>query len=264
MATRVVPIAALSDNYMYLIIDQKTSTAAVIDPVDPSAVLAAVRKEDVKLTTILTTHNHWDHAGGNQKMRKACNSITAVYGGTGDRAEAVTSEVGDGDTIQLGSTTISVLFTPCHTPGHVCYVCPGHVFTGDTMFVGGCGNFNRGTPSQMVAAFDKILALPNDTKVWVGHEYTLNNLKFASFADPENKRVQEKLKWASGITSIHQGGSGTIPSTIADEKATNPFARLSSPAIEAFTSSSDPVESMRLVRKGKDDWGRAQRAKANV
>ena len=131
------------------------------------------------------------------------------------------------------------------------------------MFVGGCGNFNTGSPAQMVAAFDKILALPDDTKVWVGHEYTLTNLKFAAFCDPDNAAVQAKLKWASGVSSIHAGGTGTIPSTIGAEKETNPFARLSAPAIQSFVGiQDDRTEIMRLVRKGKDDWGRAQRARA--
>ncbi len=155
---------------MYLVIDAASGKAGVVDPVDPKAVMEAATKEGVQITAILTTHSHWDHAGGNEQLVKLCPTITDVYGGVGDGVPAVTQEVNDGSVITLGETKIQVLFTPCHTAGHVCYYSSGHVFTGDTLFVSGCGNFNKGSPEQMADAFDKLLALPNETLVWVGHE----------------------------------------------------------------------------------------------
>jgi hydroxyacylglutathione hydrolase len=265
MSIRVVPVPALDDNYMYLVIDTATNNAGVVDPVDPAAIQQAATDNNATITSILTTHSHWDHDGGNIKLVDQCSTITAVYGGNGDGVKACTHEVGEGDEFFIGETKVQVLFTPCHTPGHVCYfVDEKHVFTGDTLFISGCGNFNAGTPEQMASAFDKLMNLPDATQVWVGHEYTATNCKFACFLEPDNEQARERMEWAlqPQQTSIHKGGTGTIPSTIAQEKACNPFARLSVPKIVEFCGNcSDRSETMRLVRKGKDDWGRSQRSK---
>lgn len=255
----VIPVPALQDNYMYLIVDNETKQAAVVDPVDTDAIQKAAADNSAVITTILTTHNHWDHSSGNIKLHKAVSSIERVYGGVGDDVPGATHEVGDGDVFTIGKkTSVKVLFTPCHTPGHVCYhVDDAHVFTGDTMFISGCGNFNTGTPLQMTEAFDKILSLPDHTKVWVGHEYTAKNCAFACFCEPNNENLKKRHEWAKGMGSMHTGGKGTIPSTIAEEKAHNPFARIDHPDIMRFCGPCDDRhERMRLVRKGKDDWGR--------
>lgn len=245
---------------MYLIIDNESKTAAVVDPYDTSAIQKAAADNNVTITTILTTHNHWDHSGGNVKLVKEVSAIDRVYGGKGDDVPACTHEVGDGDTFTIGSKTqVKVLFTPCHTQGHVCYyVDNAHVFTGDTMFVSGAGNFNTGTPKQMMEAFDKILGLPNSTQVWVGHEYTAKNCAFACYCEPSNKEVEERLEWAKARGSMHSGGKGTVPSTVEMEKACNPFARIDQTSVMEFCGEcgDDRNERMRLVRKGKDDWGR--------
>ena len=249
MPVRVVPVPALEDNYMYVLIDEETKQCGVVDPVDASAMITAAEREGATITAILTTHSHWDHAGGNVELKKRCASVEVVYGGAGDGVAGCTKELNDGDTFALGNSTVQVLSTPCHTAGHICYLVDGNVFTGDTMFVSGCGNFNSGTPAQMAQAFQKLLALPDDTKVWVGHEYTCKNCRFALFAEPDNAEIQRRLKWAE---SCH---SWTVPSTIGDEKRCNPFARLGSlPMFE--NEPGGPAERMRLVRKAKDDWGR--------
>lgn len=256
----VVPVPALQDNYMYLIIDNESGQAAAVDPVDVDAIQKAASDNKATITTILTTHGHWDHAGGNLKLLRAVSTIDRVYGGNGDSIPGCTHEVGDGDDFALGTNTrVKVLFTPCHTPGHVCYyVDDGHVFTGDTLFVSGAGNFNTGTPAEMTEAFDKILGLPDDTKVWVGHEYTARNCAFACFCEPNNDEVKKRFEWARKRGSIHAGGEGTVPSTIAAEKACNPFARLDQSNVMEFCGMCDDrVERMRLVRKGKDNWGRS-------
>jgi len=244
---------------MYLVIDLASNLAGVVDPVDPAAICAAAAAVGATIDCVLTTHSHWDHAGGNVELLAARPSIRC-YGGRGDGVAGCTDEVDDGREIALGASTIRVLSTPCHTPGHVCYAVGGNVFTGDTMFVSGAGNFNAGTPAQMAAAFEKILALPDATKIWCGHEYTCKNCRFALYAEPDNADVRARLAWAESAGSLHAGGSGTVPSTVADEKRCNPFARLDAAAIVTFVGGfADRAERMRLVRKAKDDWGRGLR-----
>ena len=259
---RGVVVPALEDNYMYLIIDTATNQAGVVDPVDPAAIQQAAADNNATIVAILTTHSHWDHHGGNIQLLKECSTIKECYGGKGDGVDGVTKEVDDDSTFAIGETNFRVLFTPCHTPGHVCYVADDcHVFTGDTLFVSGCGNFNTGTAAQMTAAFDKILSLPEHTQVWVGHEYTEKNCRFACYAEPNNDDIAKRLTWAQSMTSVHKGGKGTVPSTIAIEKRCNPFARIdtSSKIMEFCGRCTDRSERMRLVRKGKDDWGRGLR-----
>lgn len=244
---------------MYLIIDNETQQAAAIDPIDVDAIQATALTANATITTILTTHNHWDHSGGNLKLISSTPTIDRVYGGVGDGVPGCTHEVTDGSTFLIGAkTNVSVLFTPCHTQGHVCYyVDNAHVFTGDTLFVSGAGNFNTGTPKQMTQAFDKILKLPDSTNVWVGHEYTAKNCAFACFCEPNNEEIKKRLAWAKSRGSIHAGGRGTIPTTIGKEKACNPFARIDVMSVMEFCGPCDDrSERMRLVRKGKDDWGR--------
>eukprot|EP01127_Copromyxa_protea_P017985 TRINITY_DN5562_c1_g1_i1.p1 TRINITY_DN5562_c1_g1~~TRINITY_DN5562_c1_g1_i1.p1 ORF type:complete len:271 (-),score=48.11 TRINITY_DN5562_c1_g1_i1:41-826(-) len=256
----VVAVLVLSDNYSYILVDEATKTAAVIDPVEPEKVLARAKELGVEVTTVLTTHSHWDHAGGNTKISELLPTGTRIIGGKGDNAEAVTQEVGEGDIIELGELKIQTIYTPCHTPGHVCFYIPGTesaagaVFTGDTMFVGGCGNFNAGTPKQMYEnMLLKLGKLPSNTNVYVGHEYTVRNLQFGLYAEPNNERLKEKLAWAENQRSK---GLPTIPSTIGDEWATNPFMRIGEDTIKQFTGTEDLVEGMREVRKLKDVWGR--------
>jgi hydroxyacylglutathione hydrolase len=264
MSVRVVPVPALDDNLMYMVIDTATNLCGVVDPVDPVAIQQAASEQGATIVCILTTHSHWDHDGGNIKLAEQCSTIKTIYGGLGDGVAGCTKEVGENDEFTIGETTVRVLFTPCHTPGHVCYLVGDlHVFTGDTLFVSGCGNFNQGTPEQMTSAFDKLMGLPNSTQVWVGHEYTKTNCNFACFIEPNNVKVAERLQWATGQTSIHNGGTGTVPSTIGAEKSCNPFCRLDTRQIMEFCGNCEPrSERMRLVRKGKDDWGAARRREA--
>jgi len=247
MRVRVLP--ALADNYMYLVIDEKSKEAAIVDPVEPQSVVKAVEEENVKLTAILTTHHHWDHAGGNEKMAAAVSGLT-VYGGD-DRIGALNKKVAHGDLISVGGIRFRCLFTPCHTSGHICYYADaqdeeGAVFTGkqthmcvlnshvtyagDTLFLGGCGRFFEGTAGQMHKALVQELGqLPdqtvrhtrmhvtydalNEQRVYFGHEYSVSNLKFALHVEPENESVKEKLHWCKKQRA-KQPPMPSTPSTI--------------------------------------------------
>ncbi|XP_016045896.1 hydroxyacylglutathione hydrolase, mitochondrial isoform X3 [Erinaceus europaeus] len=255
---RVELLPALTDNYMYLIIDEDTKEAAVVDPVQPQKVVETVRKHGVKLTTVLTTHHHWDHAGGNEKLVKLQPGLK-VYGGD-DRIGALTHRATHLSTLQVGSLHVKCLWTPCHTSGHVCYFVskPNSsespaVFTGDTLFVAGCGKFYEGTADEMFKALLEVLGrLPPDTRVYCGHEYTVNNLKFARHVEPHNTAIQEKLAWAKEKYSL---GEPTVPSTIAEELTYNPFMRVSrEKTVQQHAGESDPVTTMRAIRKEKDQF----------
>lgn len=249
-------LSALEDNYMYLIIDEKTKDAAVVDPVNPDKVLSAVKDEGVNLSKVLTTHHHYDHAGGNKDLAQKCKGL-AVYGGD-DRIDALTDKVTNGSQFKIGSLSVKCLFTPCHTKGHICYfVQPEEtdkdpvVFTGDTLFIAGCGRFFEGTPVQMYNALVKSLgSLPHNTKVYCGHEYTVNNLKYARHAEPDNVHVVEKLKWAEEQRSK---GLPTVGlSTIGDEFKFNPFMRVEEKTLQLKTKTQSPVETMGHLRAEKD------------
>ncbi|XP_037084053.1 hydroxyacylglutathione hydrolase, mitochondrial-like isoform X2 [Pollicipes pollicipes] len=254
MRVRIIP--ALQDNYMYLLVDEKTKQAAVVDPVEPDSVRSAVKEEGVQLTTVLTTHHHWDHAGGNEKLASHEAGL-AVLGGD-DRIGALTRRVGHGDKLTVGSLKIECLFTPCHTSGHICFFVKGDdgqppaVFTGDTLFQGGCGRFFEGTADQMYAALVETLgSLPGETQVFCGHEYTLQNLKFAQHVEPNNEDIKSRVDWAR---SQREKEEPTVPSTIALEKLINPFCRVHEASVQAHAGTSEPVPTMAALRREKDDF----------
>uniref|UniRef100_W8B4Y8 hydroxyacylglutathione hydrolase n=2 Tax=Ceratitis capitata TaxID=7213 RepID=W8B4Y8_CERCA len=255
MHIKVLP--ALQDNFMYLIIDNTTKEAAIVDPVDPESVLEAVRAENVQLTKVLTTHHHWDHAGGNEKLVKLFGKPLTVYGGD-DRIGALTNKVKQDDSITIGNLKVSCLFTPCHTTGHICYFVESPtgddrvVFTGDTLFQGGCGRFFEGTPDQMYSALcEKLSSLPEDTKVFCGHEYTLQNMAYARHVEPMNDRIMKRIEWAKLRRATK---SPTVPSTIGEEKSWNPFMRVHEPNVQKHAGEKDPIKTMGSLRKEKDNF----------
>ncbi|XP_075230781.1 hydroxyacylglutathione hydrolase tenzing norgay isoform X2 [Lycorma delicatula] len=253
MKVKILP--ALQDNYMYLIVDESTKEAAIVDPVEPDTVINAVQEEGVHLKSVLTTHHHWDHAGGNKKLVSKVPGLT-VYGGD-VRVDALTNKVCDGDKINIGNLQVNCMFTPCHTSGHICYFIkpddqPGAVFTGDTLFIAGCGKFFEGTPAEMYRALiDKLGSLPNDTKVFCGHEYTVSNLKFAQTVEPGNTAILDKLQWANSMRADQQP---TVPSTIGEEKETNPFMRVAEKSFQKLANAEDPVAIMGFIRRTKDNF----------
>jgi len=255
---RILPIPVLSDNYSYLIIDDANKIAAVVDPAEPEKVIKAAEKEGVTIQMVLTTHHHWDHAGGNEQFKKL-QPQSKIIGGD-DRIACLDQKVTEGTILQIGGLKIEVLFTPCHTTGHVLYFVkdettvatqqqPPALFSGDTLFIAGCGRFFEGTAEQMFKALCVSIArLPTETHVYCGHEYTVKNLEFVLHVDPENQAAQQKFEWAKQCRSKNEF---TIPSTLAEELTYNPFMRVNQPKFLEKMGYDDPIKLMSYLRKRK-------------
>ena len=254
---KIIQIPLLRDNYGYLIVCEKTKNAAIIDPSEADPVLARIDQEQVSLQAILNTHHHRDHTGGNEGIlakRKA-----EVYGHKSDsgRIHGLSRGVDEGDEIQIGELKGTVLFIPGHTTGHVAYLFENNLFCGDTLFTAGCGRLFEGTPEQMHASLKKLMALPDNTKVYCGHEYTESNLRFAMSVEPKNPKLASRFERVQGLRAR---GTSTVPSTIEEEKQTNPFLRWNSKEIQAHvkaahaTTRLDPVSVFAAVRKMKDSF----------
>ncbi|XP_011407369.2 PREDICTED: hydroxyacylglutathione hydrolase, mitochondrial-like [Amphimedon queenslandica] len=250
-------IPALKDNYMYLLVDEETKESAVVDPVEPEKVLELVKEEQVKLTTVLTTHHHWDHAGGNEKLLNLIPSGLTVCGND-DRIAGLNRRVSTNDKIKVGSLTVTAYETPCHTTGHICFYVNSNdnsskaVFTGDTLFVSGCGRFFEGTAQQMYHALIEVLAeLPPETQVYCGHEYTVKGLAYSQHVEPGNQAAADKLVWAK---AKREAGEPTVPSTIGEELTYNPFMRVREASVQAHAKATDPISTMAYLRKEKDSF----------
>ena len=227
-SVHVTIIPCLKDNYAYLVTCQETNLAAIVDPSEANPVLAAIETTGVELAAIWNTHHHWDHTGGNAGLLAVYPEL-AVAGHASDkgRIPGQTLFLEANDTVSLGRHTASVFHIPGHTTGAISYYLDGKVFTGDTLFYGGCGRLFEDTPAIMFESLVVQLKgrLPEDTLVYCGHEYTVNNLRFAASVEPGNEAIKETLSWA-----LEQRAHGlpTIPSTMAIEAAVNPFLRAAS------------------------------------
>jgi hydroxyacylglutathione hydrolase len=217
----------LQDNYGFLLHDAEAAVTAAIDTPDADAILAALAERGWQLTHILNTHHHSDHAGGNValKQRTGCRIV-------GPRADAaripgIDVQVGDGDSFELGSHRVEVLDTPGHTRGHIVYWLPDDdaAFVGDTLFAMGCGRLFEGTPAQMWSSLQKIVRWPDSTRLYCAHEYTQANGRFALTVEPENRALADRVQH---VARLRAAGRPTIPTTVALEKATNPFVRAAS------------------------------------
>ena len=236
----IVTVPQLSDNYAYLVIDDASKECAVVDCAEADAVIAAAKSHSAKIVAVLTTHWHGDHSGGNEGIAAKVPGIK-IYGARaeGGRIPALTNPVAEGDQLRIGALQGLVIGIPAHTNGHVAYYFPAlaAVFTGDTMFIAGCGRVFEGNAATMVASLKKLAALPDNTQVYCGHEYTEKNLRFALTLEPGNQALQAKHEWS---LKTRAAGKFTVPSTIGDEKKTNPFLRIDSAELRANLKKRDP------------------------
>jgi hydroxyacylglutathione hydrolase len=255
----VVPVPQLADNYAYLVINAASRQAAVVDCAEAPAVLAEVERRGVRLVAVLATHHHFDHVGGNLDLLAALPDLS-VYGSAADapRIPGITNRVKDGDDVAVAGVRGRIIFIPAHTSGHVAYHFPAErtVFTGDTLFAAGCGRLFEGDAAQMMASLGKLAGLPAETRVYCGHEYTEKNLRFAATLEPRNRAVTDKL---AAVQALRREGKPTVPTTIADERATNPFLRIDSSELAASVRervpdvpAGDPVALFAAVRALKD------------
>ncbi|KAM0801303.1 hydroxyacylglutathione hydrolase [Usnea florida] len=241
-----------SNNYAYLVKDDKTNDAVIIDPANPPEVAPVVKEQidagEINLTAIMNTHHHWDHAGGNKKMLAQFKD-TPVIGGKD--CEACTRTPKHEETFKIGSgIKVTALHTPCHTQDSICWFMEDGaekvVFTGDTLFIGGCGRFFEGTPAEMHTALNKTLsALPNDTRVYPGHEYTKQNVKFLVTV-----LQTEAVKKLQSYAENNEQTQGKF--TIGDEKEYNVFMKVNDPTVQKATGKTDAVDVMGALREMKN------------
>ena len=230
------PVRAFADNYVWTL--RRGSRAAVVDPGDAAPVLAYLRAEKLQLSAILNTHHHADHVGGNVEL--LAHYKVPVYGPRDERISTVTHRVGEGERFTLPDFDIEfqVFEIPGHTRTHIAFYGDGMLFCGDTLFACGCGRLFEGTPAQMHASLGKLAALPGDTQVYCGHEYTLANIAFARVVEPDNEAL---LKREFAEREKRGRNLPTVPSTIALERATNPFMRSEIPAVVAAANKRSPT-----------------------
>lgn len=256
---KIIRIPVLSDNYIFLMLDLERKIAAVVDPAEAAPVLAELARHQVELVAIFNTHHHGDHVGGNKELSAAFPDL-CVYGGAEDRGRIPGQQVYlvDGDLVEFGDRIGTVLFIPGHTRAHIAYYfppieddTPGDLFCGDTIFAGGCGRLFEGTPAQMVGSMTKLRHLPDDTRIWCAHEYTLGNLKFAVTVDPNNQELQQRLV---DVTAARSNLVPTVPTLLGIEKRTNPFLRWDVAALQASVASNDAVETFARIRGRKDQF----------
>ncbi|NXK80437.1 PNKD hydrolase, partial [Amazona guildingii] len=233
---KILPIPVLSNNYSYLVIDTSSGSAAAIDPSDPLAVQAAIEKEGVILEAIFCTHKHWDHSGGNAELCQQ-HSSCKVYGSALDSVPDLTNPLTDREKVSVGCLTFQALATPGHTVGHMVYVLDGEpfggppcLFSGDLLFLSGCGRLFEGSAETMLASLDLAMGLGKDTLLWPGHEYALECLTFASLLELDNPALDQKCQW---VMQQRQEKRITCPSTLGEEQTYNPFLRTHQPELHA-------------------------------
>jgi hydroxyacylglutathione hydrolase len=248
----ITTIATLADNLTYLVDDG--SSAVVVDPGEASPVLRRLAERSLRLLAVLTTHAHFDHTGGSDELARAtgCDVVADVFG-------SVREATGSGFSFTYGPFTFSVLWTPGHSDDSLCYYLPasdsfpGVMFTGDTLFVGGCGRMFTRNPEMMWSSLQLLAALPPQTLVYCGHDYSLENYEFAVTIEPGNEAVKSRLE---EIRSLVESGRFTVPSTLQQELDTNPFLRACTPEMKQALGmpGATDVEAFAALRRMKDSF----------
>jgi hydroxyacylglutathione hydrolase len=251
----LIPLPAFEDNYIWVLHNGRHAIA--VDPGDPVPLIAFLDAHQLALTAVLITHHHRDHTGGNATLRQRYDC--AIYAPDNPRIPAVTHTLRGGDTLDIVELGLhfEVLATPGHTLDHISYVGQGCLFCGDTVFGCGCGKLFEGSPAMMAASLDALLALPDATRVCCAHEYTLSNIDFAKTIAGDNPALLERER---ADRDLRAHGRPTLPSTLALEKATNPFLRFHEPDMTAFAAHylnrphPAPAEVFGAIRAAKDAW----------
>lgn len=255
---QVTPVRAFSDNYIWLMrAPAQPDAAVVVDPGDDRPVEDALRAAGLRLAAILVTHHHWDHIGGVAALAQRHGAI--VYGPAREQMPCAVRAVDDGGkaTLENLGLEFDVMAVPGHTLGHIAYVGHGALFCGDTLFSAGCGRLFEGTPEQMLDSLDRIAALPDPTRVYCAHEYTLSNLRFAAAVEPGNADVAAAI---DDVRQLRERDEVTLPSTLGRERLINPFLRSRVPAVRAAaeheTGHALPaaVDVFAAVRRWKDGF----------
>jgi hydroxyacylglutathione hydrolase len=234
MKIKIIP--CLQDNYSYLIIDEKKNTACVVDPSEADPIIKILEKDKIKLECILNTHHHYDHVGGNQKLKKKYGARVFGFEGDKERIPGIDVLLNDQEIWKYENFVAKIIHIPGHTLGHICFYFykEQSIFTGDTLFSLGCGRIFEGTYSQMFNSLMKLKELHQDTKVYCGHEYTKKNSDFCITHDTNNKNLKAKI---NNINMMLKNGMPTIPSTIKNELECNIFLRSSN--VDTFSKLRD-------------------------
>jgi hydroxyacylglutathione hydrolase len=237
----IVRIPALSDNYIWLVHEPESGETMVVDPAVADPVLAEASRRGWKIGHIWNTHWHPDHTGGNAAIKAATDALVTGPAAEAARIPTLDRPVCEGDRVRLGALEAAVLEVPAHTAGHIAYhfASDDVLFIGDTLFAMGCGRLFEGTAAQMYANMARLAALPPETRAYCAHEYTLANGRFAVTAEPANRDIAARL---AAVEAARAAGEATVPTTIAQERATNPFMRASS------------AEALAALRAAKDNF----------
>ncbi len=246
-------IPALNDNYIWLLINDDKH-CAVVDPSEAAPVLEQLEQQSLTLDAILVTHHHHDHTGGIDELIKHYPDVI-VYGPRTPKIPQVTEPLTDGQKFNLFKQEVTTIQLSGHTYDHIGFYIKDMVFCGDTLFSGGCGRLFEGSPAQMFDALAKLSSLPDKTKVYCGHEYTQANLKFAQVIEPNNAILNE---YAKKVDELREKGQSTLPTTIGQEKAINPFMRTQVPAVKSavsiFAKDNSDLETFSALRRWKDNF----------
>lgn len=255
MTLEIDHVLCLKDNYVWLLREPQSGKVAVVDPSEAAPVKAKLAALGWKLTHILNTHHHWDHTGGNLELKQATGATIVGPAADRDRIPGIDVALGECETYRFGAEPAMVFDIPGHTRGHIAFWFSESdaLFCGDTLFTLGCGRLFEGTPAQMWTSLLKLRGLPPETRVFCGHEYTQSNARFAVAIDPDNKALKTR---AATVDAARAKGLPTVPATLAEERATNPFLRADDAAFARAQGldASDPVAVLAAIRSRKDKF----------